>query len=527
MTFLPIVQRELRAMSRRPSTHRVRCWAVLLATGASLFAAITATGVPGAAGFVNPLFGTQTVCAFGLSLLAGVFLSSDCLSEEKREGTLGLLLLTDLKSHDIVLGKFVATSVNALYCLLALLPVTAGPLLIGGVSFGEFWRTAFALINAMFFSLAAGLCVSALVNDYARALASTLALVAIAVAGLPALAALGSVYGLSAAWFFFTLASPFYPFACAGDTTYVTQPARFWVSLFASHLLGWLFLGLASVALARFWPNGGAWALGKPFARQAQSSQVCSSRRRRRRSRAFPFDPVRCLTGDGVLLRWMVWAIVVGWAMVVCDGRLWRSQLLPGYLSAKAFAFLLKTLVAFQACRFFVETRRNGSLELLLCSPLRNEDLIKAQWRALRRIFLWPLVVFLLLRILIVPYPLPLAAFSRGMPPSVGSLLETGFLGIVSLTISLFADILAVGWFGMWLALTTKKPALAPALTILFVLVLPSCLYRLDLVADMLLVSWGTTQLQQNFRWLVISPAQPAGPVPFALPDPLPANNPA
>ena len=527
MTFLPIVQRELRAMSRRPSTHRVRCWAALLATGASLFAAVTAVAIPGAASFVNPFFGTQTVCAFGLSLLAGVFLSSDCLSEEKREGTLGLLLLTDLKSHDIVLGKFVATSVNALYCLLALLPVTAGPLLIGGVTLGEFWRMALALINAMFFSLAAGIYVSALVNDYARALASTLVLVVIATAGLPGLAALGSVCGLSSAWFCFTLASPFYPFACAGDTAYVAQPAKFWVSLFASHLLGWLFLGFASVALARFWPNGGAWALGKRFARQAQSSQDCTSTCRPRRPRAFLFDPVRCLTGDAALLRWIVWAIVFGWAVVVCDGRLWRSHPFLTYPNAKAFAFLLKTLVAFQVCRFFVETRRNGSLELLLCSPLRNTDLLKAQWRALRRIFLWPLVVFLLLRILTVLYPLPLAPFNRGLPPNAGSLLETGFLGTFSLTISLFADILAMGWFGMWLALTTKKPALAPALTILFVLVLPSCLYRLDLVADMLFVSWGTTQLQQDFRWLVLSPAQPARSAPLALSEPVPADNPA
>jgi hypothetical protein len=77
--------------------------------------------------------------------------------------------------------------------------------------------------------------------------------------------------------------------------------------------------------------------------------------------------------------------------------------------------------------------------------------------------------------------------------------MEEGFLGIFFLTISLFADILAVGWFGMWLALTIKRPVLAPALTILFVLVLPSCLYRLDLVADMLFVSWGTTQLQRTF----------------------------
>jgi ABC-type transport system involved in cytochrome c biogenesis permease component len=168
MTFLPIVQRELRAASRRPSTHRIRCWTAFLAIGASLIASAAGTAIPGAGSAVNPLFAVQTVCAFGLSLLAGLFLNSDCLSEEKREGTFGLLLLTDLKSQDIVLGKFVAAALSALYCLLALLPVMAVPLLLGGVTLGEFWRMALALVNAMFFSLAAGLCVSAFVSDYRR-----------------------------------------------------------------------------------------------------------------------------------------------------------------------------------------------------------------------------------------------------------------------------------------------------------------------------------------------------------------------
>ena len=40
----------------------------------------------------------------------------------------------------------------------------------------------------------------------------------------------------------------------------------------------------------------------------------------------------------------------------------------------------------------------------------------------------------------------------------------------------MIADCYALGAFGMWLALTLKKPALAPALTILFVLLLPSVL---------------------------------------------------
>ena len=271
MTCLPIVQRELRAASRRPSTHRIRCWTALLAIGASLIASVATTPMPGAA---NPLFAVQTACAFGLALLAGVFLTSDCLSEEKREGTLGLLLLTNLKGHDIVLGKFVATALSALYGLLALLPVMAVPLLLGGVTLGEFCRMVLAVVNAMFFSLAVGLCVSAVGNDYARALGSTLALVAVTAAGLPALAALGSGFHVSPAWFCFTLASPFYPFTYAGDATFVTQPGMFWVTLFASQLLGWLFVGLASVALAQLWPNGRAWLRGRRFERQAQSSRA-------------------------------------------------------------------------------------------------------------------------------------------------------------------------------------------------------------------------------------------------------------
>ena len=112
--------------------------------------------------------------AFILCLLTGVLLTSDCLSQEKRDGTLGLLFLTDLKGYDVVLGKFIATSLNAFYGLLALLPVMALPLLLGGVTGAEFWRTALALVNALFFSLAPGICVSAFSRVSDRAVRNAL-----------------------------------------------------------------------------------------------------------------------------------------------------------------------------------------------------------------------------------------------------------------------------------------------------------------------------------------------------------------
>ena len=43
------------------------------------------------------LFGVLTWLSVATALCAGLFFTSDCLSEEKREGTLGFLFLTDLR----------------------------------------------------------------------------------------------------------------------------------------------------------------------------------------------------------------------------------------------------------------------------------------------------------------------------------------------------------------------------------------------------------------------------------------------
>jgi hypothetical protein len=219
------------------------------------------------------------------------------------------------------------------------------------------------------------------------------------------------------------------------------------------------------------------------------------------------FDPMLRLVGRMPFLRSTVWMIVLGWAAVVCINRFWVIPPLRDLFAAKICAFLLKTLVAFQACRFFVEARRSGALELLFCTPLRNADIISAQWRALLRVFLWPLAIFLLLSWANVVYlsDLP-AAFPRR--PSLDDLanFKPGYLGACFLSIGLAADVLALGWFGMWLALRLNKPGLAPALTIAAVLIAPAPLSYFDLVADMLFISWGTTRFREEIRWQAALP---------------------
>src|SRR5437867_6818516 len=97
MTFLPIVERELRVAARQPSTSLLRFLVALAGI-------ILCLGLWGArhsrstsADIGGTLFIALSVLLFLWCALAGVFLTADSLSSEKREGTLGLLFLTDLR----------------------------------------------------------------------------------------------------------------------------------------------------------------------------------------------------------------------------------------------------------------------------------------------------------------------------------------------------------------------------------------------------------------------------------------------
>src|SRR5437867_5209213 len=173
MTFLPIVDRELRVAARRPATHRVRVFAAMAVIG---FGFVTLASAPSGAPphqVGKTIFAMETVVAFSFCLLSGVFLTADCLSVEKREGTLGLLFLTDLRGFDVVLGKLAATSVQSVYGILAIFPMLGLPLLMGGVSSGEFARVMLALLLALALSLTVGMFLSAVVRDTRQSMAGT------------------------------------------------------------------------------------------------------------------------------------------------------------------------------------------------------------------------------------------------------------------------------------------------------------------------------------------------------------------
>ena len=173
MKVWPLIHRELLVGARRRSTQWIRVAVALIATiiGA-IYIPIVSTGITMSPG--NGLFLVLIWLGFGVSGLFGVFFAADVISSERREGTLGLLFLTRLRSFDVVLGKLFSTALRAAFSLLAAAPVMALPLLLGGVTFESYWQAALVLANTLFVSVAMGLMVSSFNRNPVRAVLGTL-----------------------------------------------------------------------------------------------------------------------------------------------------------------------------------------------------------------------------------------------------------------------------------------------------------------------------------------------------------------
>jgi hypothetical protein len=315
--------------------------------------------------------------------------------------------------------------------------------------------------------------------------------------------------------FYLGTPSPLSSFSLAFPENYLYRSGEFWSALAISHGAGWIFLGLASWRLAFLTEKSEEKKRGW----QRTLTRSVLGTRTERHPEMLSINPVLWLLGDPGRLRWLVWAIAIlgGAALLLTSAFSSPFGMMMNTYVGWPFYFLLKVFFAIQACRFFSDARRSGALELLCSTPLTMPSILSGQWMALRRIFLWPVTILIFAQFACLCFlgesisslvkTTATVVTANGASASGAAASPVGFMGgwfsimILKQIANSIADFFAVGWFGMWLALTLRKPGSATGLTILYVLVLPALAFCVPTLAtDAVFIVVGYSKLQQDFR---------------------------
>src|SRR6185295_7990969 len=153
MQFLSVAWRELRVAARKRSCFRVRMFTsviALLVAGFDLWF-VTLFGSRPISG--EHLFRALSLVTLICACVAGPALTADCVNEERNNGTLGFLFLTNLRAISISLGKLAGHGTLALYALVSIVPVMALPAILGGTDAASLAKTALVLGVTLFLSL--------------------------------------------------------------------------------------------------------------------------------------------------------------------------------------------------------------------------------------------------------------------------------------------------------------------------------------------------------------------------------------
>jgi len=362
MIVLPVIQRELAASARQTSTYTSRT-----AGAAALLAVCAYVGLKYqfAAGLGTVLFSQLHAALLAAIWLFVPMLIADCISRERREGTLALLVLTALRPRDIVIAKGLTQSLRALTLCLAALPVLTIPFLLGGVSGSQVIASVTSALSSLCLVTGTALLASSLCKSWTRAISLAMT--------------------LSALCFWLVIQAFGFQVLSAGMVTTMfvrngvsisarfAAPAGMASQMFPVCSVAWLFL-LVAIAARNV----------SRAAREEPPSATMTALHRRF------FTP---MFFTGTLKRWLRWELYrnpIGWL----EQRSWVNRLVlwiwfailvsvyTWYFSNMAFlvhsfvmlqtilAWLMAGSIAATASGSFRRERETGVLELLLVAPL-------------------------------------------------------------------------------------------------------------------------------------------------------------
>jgi ABC-type transport system involved in cytochrome c biogenesis permease component len=325
------------------------------------------------------------------------FLTADCISRERREGTLGLLFLTRLRATDIVTAKSLAQALRALTLWLAVVPVLTIPFVLGGVSWIQALLSVVISFSSICWALAAGLIASACSKSWLRAVIGALLLSGCFVIIFGMILGQALLYGTGgflrpSVWqsqsdFMFLTG---FAFIGGGGGAFrflslSTGQILWTMSLLASFsvLLLLLAIALAGRNMNRVWREEPPSKLQVWCEKTFFTPVFLLSFFRRWMLRQIERNPIGWLERrrwSGRLVTWAWFAVVITiYSSALGDRTLFRGL---GFLQ-NTIGWLLAGSLAMSAAGSFRRERETGVLELLLVSPLKEVQIIYGRLRGL------------------------------------------------------------------------------------------------------------------------------------------------
>lgn len=400
MTVLPVIGRELRTQCRLAFTYNLR---VIGAATVMVVCLVYLLSYPALRPRGEEMFARLNIALFISIWVLAPMLCADCISRERREGTVGLLFLTPLRAQDVVLAKGLVHGVRALSLLLAVLPVMTIPFFLGGVSWSDAAMAVLMNCSAMCWALAAGLLASSFCKTWLRA-----QLLAFSLAAGFAAVFLFAVGG-NAAWFFGrALILPYYTDNPYDQTLLagfmVATDAQGWWGQMMGRIparahLSWLLangrvlamscvvlfvcIEIAARNLKRFWrelpPSARrVWLEKKLFTPVVMVSLLRGWMRHKLEHNPIGWLEQRTWHGRLVMWSWFAVMIAVYSAALRANNVGRTMNTLNHYM-----AWVLLGVIAATAAGSFQRERETGVLELLLVSPLSANEIIMGRLRGL------------------------------------------------------------------------------------------------------------------------------------------------
>jgi hypothetical protein len=342
------------------------------------------------------------------AVFSGAQRTADSLGRERRDGTLGLLFLTDLTGWDVVVGKLFAAGMATWFQLMAVVPVLTVPLLLGGVGGVQVGLMVVAILNGLILSLALGLTASLMARDPRQATG----LAAVWLLGLASLpwGLFGLLTGLDDPWSsaeaaWVLLPSPTVPYGIAVGAGGGIRGEKGWAMVATVGFQMAMAMGVLWLTARRVrhvWQEGGrrGWrARWNDWVTRVRFGD--GPTRKRWRDRWLEVGPWEWLS---LRERWrpkLPWLLVVThYGLVVWLGeRLGWRDLCEGVSGLLSLIFhgLFTLWMAGEATMTLHEQQSIGAGELLLTTGMTPEQVLEGQGRALRTVLKWPLVAVVFL----------------------------------------------------------------------------------------------------------------------------------